>query len=88
MPEFNPGVSHWNEGIFISYRTARDILAHELGYLLMRSGHCTFDGPDGMVEGSAPPANLMHRDNDMRTGTNLTSGQVQHMLAEGRTYLR
>ncbi len=88
LPEFNPGVLRWNEGIFISYGTGRDILAHELGHLLMRAGHCSFDGPGGTVEGSAPPENLMHRDNDMRTGTNLTSGQIQRMLAQGADYLR
>jgi hypothetical protein len=85
LPEFNPGVGP-NEGIFISYQAARDILAHELGHLLMRAGHCTFEGPNGTAEGSAPPANLMHRDNESRTGTDLTAGQVQRILASGTTY--
>jgi hypothetical protein len=88
MPEFNPGVSRAREGILISFGAARDILAHEIGHLLMRAGHCTFEGADGATEGSAPATNLMHRDNEFRTGTALTAGQVRRMLAEGRDYLR
>lgn len=87
MPEFYDGVTRVNEGIFISYHAARDILAHELGHLLMRAGHCTFEGPNGADEGSAPPRNLMHRDNAARTGTELTSGQIQRMLTQGSAYL-
>lgn len=87
MPEFNPGVTRATEGIFISYRTARDILAHEIGHLLMRAGHCTFEGANGLAEGSAPAGNLMHRDNELRTGTALTAGQVERMRREGRGYL-
>lgn len=87
MPEFYDGITYLNEGIFITHHVARDIFAHELGHLLMRAGHCTFEGPNGKVEGSAPPNNLMHGDNASRTGTDLTTGQVRCMLENGRAYL-
>jgi hypothetical protein len=59
IPEFQRGVTRANESIFISYRTQRDILAHELGHLLMRAGHCNFEGQNGSTEGSAPTTNLI-----------------------------
>lgn len=89
MSEFNSGISRANEGIVMSYQAGQDILAHEIGHLLMRAGHCTFEGPNGENEGSAPSSNLMHRDNDVRNGgKDLTSGQIQRMLVKGRPYLR
>jgi len=90
-PKFRD-ISSNNEGIFISYRTQADILAHELGHLLMRAGHCSFEGDDGDQENSAPPTNLMHKYNAARQqngpGRSLTGGQIDRMLSKGQAYLR
>ncbi len=87
-PWAHAGVTRQNEGIFMALGRRTDILAHELGHLLMRAGHCSFEGPNGTREGSAPPNNLMHAATEDRTGQDLTRGQIQRMLAQGAPYLR
>ena len=61
-PPFMPNISQNNEGIFMPYESRPCILAHEIGHLLMHAGHCSFTGPNGSNEGSAPTDNLMNAD--------------------------
>ena len=81
-------INRTNEGILMAPHAGSDTLAHELGHLLMRAGHRSFQPPNGEQEGSAGPDNIMHSRGDLRTGRNLTAGQLREIRRRGRYYLR
>jgi hypothetical protein len=68
------------------YGSQRFILAHELGHLLMHSGHCSWLKPNGHNEGSAPASNLMNADIIRNGGTELNREQIEVMLDRGSRY--
>jgi hypothetical protein len=95
---FYPDIPAGLEGIFIRQGAPAPTLAHELGHLLMRAGHCALpDSHEGRTEtvsrGAAPPIqrachcarpmNLMHEAGDTRTGSSLTGEQVRRLLRVG-----
>ncbi len=75
-----------NESIFVAATAGDEVLAHELGHLLMDIGHQDLDGSDDDGNGVADEQivdtdndNLM-QDGSRRTGTELTSQQVERLL--------
>jgi hypothetical protein len=71
------------EGIFIGPTSGRDTLAHELGHILMRCGHCADPDHDPPGCDCAGRSNLMHAIGYEDRGTELTEGQVIRLKREG-----
>ena len=65
---FYSNVGVQEEGILMRPGTGPDTLAHEIGHLLMRCGHCSEPDDDSHAAGCecAGPDNLMHGSGDVR----------------------
>lgn len=95
FPEAYIGITHQTEGIIMGYNVAPDVLAHELGHLLMRAGHKSFEvDPETGRELPVPVTNLMYGTNSDRLqapggpGRDITRGQINRMLSQSQRYLR